>query len=352
MSVRRIAALGASLLCLSLASVALAEPRVDRTVSIAPGGLYELVFNPADNGIYIAAIGPLRAQGAARIIHLDGETLEQVEEIDVSGSPVFGLGLNVSSQTLYGTGTRDGRMSALDLRTGTLSVFGVEGEMPHLREVVVDEVSGRAYASVLGNNLGNAAAPASLVWVIENGAVVRVIEIDAPILAGLQLDASRGRLFAAAMGAGEILVIDIESGAVTRRFSSGAGRPTNLVHDAEGGRLLVANQEGGLTVLDSETGALLQTVATGEGALSVAYNPNVRQIYVTNRRAGTVSVIDSDTYRILADLRTGTHPQSLAVDRRTNRVYVTNKAGDPPRGAADPGVWVDPQGDTLTVILP
>ena len=195
--------------------------------------------------------------------------------------------------------------------------------------------------------------PPSAVWVVENNTVTRVIDVDAVFLTGIQLDPAGGRIFGTAMGADEIVVIDLESGAVTGRFASGAERPTNLVYDADGGRLFIANQGGSLTVLNAETGELLAAVPTGEGALSVARNPGNHQVYVTNRQAGTVTVIDDRTYDVIANLETGTHPQSIAIDTETGRVYVTNKARGLPRDApAGTPAPVDPDGDTLTVIVP
>lgn len=343
--------MGAALAVMALAATAQAEPRVERSVPVAPG-VYEVVFNPANDDVYVAAVGP-RGQNQARIIQIDGATLERVGEIDVAASPLYGLGIDTRAQVLFGTDTRAGTVSAIDLATGAVTAFG-PGEGAHVRQVVVDEATGRAYVSVVGGNPRQEDPAPSAVWVVEDNAVTRIIELDVAQLTGIELDAAHGRIFGAAMGAAEVVVVDLESGEITQRFPAGAERPTNLVYDAEGGRLFVANQGGGnLTVLNAETGELLATVATGEGALSVAYNPGNHQVYVANRQAGTVTVVDARTYEVIANLETGTFPQTIAIDPGTGRVYVTNKARGLPRGApAGTPVPEDPNGDTLTVIVP
>ena len=47
----------AAFAALAMASTASAQT-IEKTVKVAPGGLYEIVFNPADNDLYVAAVGP------------------------------------------------------------------------------------------------------------------------------------------------------------------------------------------------------------------------------------------------------------------------------------------------------
>lgn len=378
----RLLSASAAVLALAFtASAASAQPRVERSIPVAPG-VYELVFNPQNDDVYVAAAGS-RSQNQATVVQIDGATLQVVNRIDVTAAPLFGLGLNARTQTIYGTSTRLGRVSAVRLSDGRVTTFG-EGRNAHVREAVVDEASDTVYVSVVGGGSPGrrAAAPAqgaaasgtaapapagdgdesgsaSAVWVIDGAAntVRRVITLpDVAGLTGIQIDPRNNRLFGTAMSSNEIVVVDLTSGEVARRFASGGQRPVNLVYDAQGDRLFVANQgDGVLTVLNTGTGAVLATVATGAGALSVAHNPAVSQVYVANRGAGTVTVVDSRSYAVLANLQTGAAPQSIAIDRETNRVFVTNKTRGrrPAPGADAPAPQADdPNGDTLTVIVP
>lgn len=344
---------GGAVAALMTATAAQADPTIERSIPVF-AGVYEVVFNPANDDVYVAAIGP-RGATEARIVQIDGATLEAAGHIDVASAPLFGLAINTQTQTLYGTGTRAGTVSAVNLATGEVTTFGPEGES-HVRQVIVDEASNTAYVSVVGGNPRQPDGDPSAIWVIDGATntVSRIIETDVALLTGIRLDAPNNRIFGTAMGSNEVVVIDLASGAVNQRFAAGGERPTNLVFDAAGDRLFVANQgTGNLTVLNATTGELISTVATGEGALSVAYNAAINQIYVANRAAGTVTVVDSQSYAVLANLQTGTFPQTIAIDPETNRVYVTNKARGLPRDApAGTPPPEDPAGDTLTVIIP
>src|SRR5690606_22343658 len=83
-------------------TVAAAAPRVERTAKMAFGGLYEIVHNPRDGRLYVAAVGP-RGSTEARVLALDPETLAIEGEIVVNDGPLYGLGLDARAQLLYGT---------------------------------------------------------------------------------------------------------------------------------------------------------------------------------------------------------------------------------------------------------
>ncbi len=341
---------------MAIAAAAWAAPTVDRSVQVAPGGLYEIVFNPADNDIYIAAIGPRGAQGAAVVARLDGRTLAAETPISVATNPLYGLGLNSRTQTLYGTDTRGGVVSAVDLRTGQIVANITDGNRAHLRQVVIDENANRVYVSVVGTRPGQQNENPNQIWVIDgaNNSLDRIITVDAGALTGIALDAANNRIFGTGMGSNDVVVVDLGTDRTVARWPTGTEGPTNVVHDATGNRLFVVSQGSGeLTVLSSTDGSVIRRVPTGEGALSLAFNPAVNQVYVANRRAGTVTVVDSNSYEVVANLTTGTFPQTIAIDRATNTVYVTNKARGLPRGApAGTPVAEDPEGDTVTIILP
>lgn len=335
------------------ASAAWAEPTLERSVKVAPGGLYEIVFNSADNDVYIAAVGP-RGQTIAQIARLDGTTLEAGASVDVSDHPLFGLALNARTQTLYGTDTRQGVISVVDLASNRIMAnIASDRDNAHVRQVLVDETANKIYVSEVGGR--GADTKPSRIWVIDGATntLERTIDVDG-VLTGLALDREGGRVFSTDMTSNEVFVIDLASGETTHRWPVGSESAINLVFDATGNRLFVASQgTGDLTVMNARDGAVIRKIPTGEGALSVAHNPGVDQIYVANRRAGTVSVIDANSYDVLANLQTGTFPQTIAIDPRTNAVYVTNKARGLPRDAApDTPVPEDANGDTVSLIRP
>jgi YVTN family beta-propeller protein len=339
----------------ALAAPAFAQT-IERSLKVEPGGVYEIVFNPADNTVLIAATGA-RGQNQGSIVRLAASTLVPGQAIDVSAAPVFGLGLNSKTQILYGTSARGGAVSVIDARTGVIVATVMDGddESPHVREVIVDERRNKAYVTVVGGEAGDTSRP-NQIWVIDGATHTLERKIEAPVgsLTGAALDVERNRLFVIGMGSGDVAAIDLTTGQWGPRWPLGSERPTNVAYDSRGGRLFVASQGGGdLTVLNAVDGRIIHKVATGEGALDVAYNPSNDQIYVANRQAGTVTVVSGADYSVLANLATGTFPQTLAIDAVSNAVYVTNKARGLPRDAA-PGTPTpeDSNGDTVTIIRP
>jgi len=345
----------AAFAALTMASTASAQT-IEKTVKVAPGGLYEIVFNPADNDLYVAAVGP-RSANQAQIVRLQGQSLAPESSVDVSANPLYGLNLNTRTQVLYGTDTRAGAVTAINARTGEVisTIRNGDEEGAHVRQVVVDEANNKVYVSVVGGEADDAAKP-NLVWVIDGATnkVERAIPVAIGALTGAALDPATNRLYVTGMSSNEVAAIDLATGETVGKWPSHGDSAINVAVDSEGRRLFVANQKSGeLTVLNADTGALIHKAATGAGALSVAYNGAVKQIYVANRQAGTVTVLDSDTYEVKANLETGTFPQTIAIDRATNAVYVSNKARGLPRNApAGTPVPVDPTGDVVTLIRP
>lgn len=335
------------------ASAAFAEPAIEAKAKVEPGGLYELVFNPADQDVYVAAVGV--GDAPARIVRLDGDTLERKGEIDVSEYPFFGIALNAQTQTLYGTSTRLGVLSVVDLESGAVvaNLFQNLEDRAHLRQIAVDEAANKIYATVVGRSED----AANEVWVVDGASntLERVIPVETGgAVTGLALDPARNQLFLTDMNENQVFVLDLAGGAVTQRWASGAENAINVAFDSAGDRLFVAHQGTGVvTVLDASSGELIETVPAGEGALSVVYAPQQDRIYVSNRRSGTTSVIDGGDYTVLANIETGTLPQTVAVDHATGRVYVTNKAQGVPRGSP-PGTLApeDPDGDTVVLFRP
>lgn len=327
-------------------------PVVEKSVK-AGSGLYEIVFNPSDGDIYVAAVGP-RGEEQASVVRLDGRTLGVKSSIDVAATPVYGLGFNSRTQTLYGTDTRQGLLVAMDVKTGKVLGTVKEGNKAHVREVVFDDAANKAYVTVVGGPVEDNDVNPNHIWVIDGAThtLDRVITVKTSQLTAVALDTQNQRLFATGMGGNEIAVVDLKTNQTVANWPAGGERPTNIAFDSVGSRLFIANQgTGDLTVLDSNTGALLQTVKTGAGALSVAYNATHEQVYVANRQAGTLTVVSAKDYSVIADLQTGTFPQTIAINAPANVVYVTNKARGLPRNA-EPGTPVpdDPQGDTVTLI--
>ncbi len=338
------------------ATAAAAAPVVEKSVKADPGGLYQLVFNPADKSVYVAATGQRGANNAA-VVKFDSATLSKTGAIDVAAHPLYGLGINTRTQTLYGTDTRSGQLVLIDLKTGkpVANLKPAGDKPPHVREIVLDEAAGKAYVSVVGG-APDAADNPNNIWVVDEATrkIERVITVPTNRMTGLAIDTAGKRAFVTGLGAHEVVAVNLTNGEVTGRWPSGGQGPVNVAYDAGGKRLFVANQGSGeLTVLNANTGAVLKTVKTGDGALSVLFDAKRNQAYVANRQAGTLTVVNGKDYAVVSNLNTGTLPQSIALDPATGRVFVTNKRRGLPRNApAGTPVPEDPAGDTLTVVRP
>lgn len=380
-SIVPVASLAIAMALVSTAVLA-ATPDVARSAKVGKE-LYELVYNPGDNHVYVAATGEwdmrnMTSKGAG-INVIDPASLKVVRHLPLGQNPVFGLGLNSRTQTLYGTNTVGGNVSAIDAKTGKLLATIVDPGNPkaHVRKVAIDEKADKVYVSVVGgfSEEPGKEAPKSAIWIIDGKthALEDVIVDPVKTATGIALDAAAGRLYVADLAQNQIGVIDLatrkplayyrayDETEVTIEKSPRSGRQDNgaqnIAIDLQGQRLFVTNPGSGtLTVIDARTGRLLKTVKTGNAPLDVAWNPNVRQAYVSNRgngEDGTVTVVDGDSYAVLAQLKTGTYPQTIAVGPEGSAVYVSNKAKGLPRDAA-PGTPVpqDPGGDTVAVIRP
>lgn len=344
-----LALLGAGALALR-AAPARAAATVEKTVKLAPG-LYELAVSTTTDLVHVASTGP-RGADSARILGLDLRTLELRSTIELGADTVFGLGVNDATGTLFGTGTRSGRLVAIDLRSGQVKARIGEGEGAHLRHVVVDEARNRAFVSVFG-----ARDKPSAIWVVDTAAntVAHVITegLEGGI-SGLAYDPAGDRLFAGALGTNEVVEVSLARRAGVRRFASGGEGLINVEYHAASGRLFCANQKSGqLTVLDAASGTLVKALETGAGALGITLSPDGALAYVANRGAGTVSLVETGSLTVRASLETGTHPNTVAVDPRSGLAYVSNKAKAGPRpapGQAPVPPPEDPRGDTVSLI--
>ncbi|WP_338662892.1 YncE family protein [Pararoseomonas sp. SCSIO 73927] len=325
---------------------AAAAPAVERSVKVAPG-LYEIAVSTTTNLVHVASAGT-RGGNNAKVLGLDPRTLEVRSTIELGADSVFGLAVNDTTGTLFGTETRGGRLAVFDLRSGAVKARIAQGEGAHVRQVVVDEAGNRAFVSVFGYR-----EKPSAIWVVDTAANAVSAVITEGLeggISGLAYDPAGDRLFATALEPNEVVEVSLSRRAAVRRFASGGEGAINLAFDAAGGRLFVTNQKSGrLAVLNAASGQPIKMIETGAGALSVTLTPDGALAYVANRGAGTVSVVDARSLTVTANLETGTHPNTVAVDRRSGLAYVTNKARTAPRGSAQPAPE-DPNGDTVSLI--
>lgn len=302
-------------------------------------GVYELVFNTKNNGIYVATTrGNIERP---TIYQLDANDLSVKDSI-VLESAAFGLAINQKTQVLYGTGTRAGAVIAIDIKNKkTIATINNGKEGAHTREAVVDEKNNIVYVSDVKGG----------VWVID-GHTNRFDRMLNGIkgATGLTIDSDKSRLYAISQN--KVVLYDLKANAVVDSFATGGERAINLALDTKGNRLFVAHQgSGNVTVLDATKGTVLKTIAAGDGALGITFSAVNGKVFVANRSAGTVTVINTKTYDVVANVQSGSLPNTVVVDTKGN-AYVSNKAngGGRPKQGEKPKPSNDPNGDILTRI--
>lgn len=319
------------------------EPSATKTAKVAPG-LYEVAVSPSTGTVYVASVGGRGEKGTAKILGLDPLTLEVKQTIALGDTAAYGLGLNDKTQTLYTSNTRDGSVSAIDLKTSKVvaTVSVPDNPKAHVFRVLVDDVNNNVYVSLTEGKI----------WVIDGSTnkLSHTLEGAGKTTMGLAIDPQRKRLFAANRASNDVAVYDLASRQVIARIPTGGQGSSQVAYDPAGQRLFVTNQQSNdISVIDLEKNAVIKTIPTGTQALGIGFNPAVNQVYVANRQGGNVTVIDAKSLEVVTTVDAGSMPNTVAIDPKTSRVYVTNKAKSGPRDA--PPVD-DPSGDTVTLIVP
>lgn len=123
-------------------------------------------------------------------------------------------------------------------------------------------------------------------------------------------------LYVACNKHGDVVELDAESLAVTRRFQAGKG-PYNLAATSDG-RLLLATNKGAqsVSVFDLATGAEVARMATSEPIThGVTISPDSRYAFVSNEAVGatrgTVDVIDLESLGVVASVQVHHQPGGI-----------------------------------------
>jgi YVTN family beta-propeller protein len=324
-------------------------------MEVAPA-LYELVYSPAQDAVFVASAGGFgEGAEAGRILRLDPRSLEKKGEIVLSGR-AFGLALDDAAGRLYVGDTTSASITVIDTRTdavvGTVQLAEKvttdkgKPEYPHnFRELVLDPENNRLYAPGL-------AAKDSAPYVVDTAAlrVEKVIPGFGAGVAGAVLDAARDRLYVSNLQ-GQLFVLNTAGPELLATAEVEGDQLLNLALDAAGERIFATDQgnefidkmradvlpdyklrgEGNrVVVLDGE-GRTIRHLPTGAGP--VAPLVGGERLYVTNRDDGTVSVFDTKSYELLEKIALPVHPNSLALDRERNALFVTVKKAHGEKGA-------------------
>ena len=296
-------------------------------------GIYELVYSPLSDAVFVASTAELTSKGGGTIYQLDSTTLAIQKKIDLPFKP-FALALDKRSNTLYAGHTMDGAVSAIDASSGTVKgtlhhgVQDAKGKAVHTRQIVVDEAAGQVIVSGV-TDLG-------FLWIIDGKtfSTKRILrDIPAPT-AGLTLDTANHKLLAS--GTAAYAVFDTQSweligeNRIPEKLQASDVRRRFLVNtalDSKSERLFAnqLNNSEGTLVFDLKTGAILHKIPTGYMPVGISYNPIRDEVYVASRGSGTLSVIDATSYAVKHSISLPVHPNTISVTPDGQVLYVSVK---------------------------
>jgi len=175
---------------------------------------------------------------------------------------------------------------------------------------------------------------------------------------GVKVNHAGTRVYVSCMHSDEILELDRQTLAITRRHRTGVGMIPQMpmthggaeggvMHDAcmptfvsvspDDKTLYVAcNHADNLQVLDAGTLDLVKTIPTGHGAYNVEPSPDGKWVIVTNKKDQSISLIDATTLAEVARVPTAKpfpHGVAYSPDNRFAFISQESKGVDP--GAVD-----------------
>ncbi|KGE12828.1 YncE family protein [Sphingobacterium deserti] len=289
-----------------------------------PNEVYQLVYNPTDNNVYVA--GPKKGfnRDTENFIYvLNGNDLQITDSITVGKNLPFGIALNNKTQTLYVGHSMQNAVSALDLKTKKQTLIPGGKEKGKIRELVADERSNTVYVSDHG-------VPS--IWQIDGktNTYLRSFEKPGAYLIGLGVDSEREKVYGTDGQdmKGNILVFDTKTGKLENSFKTWSYCPLNIALDLTQNRIFVSqSNDNNITVLNGETGEIIDKVYLGfnSSPIGLVYDASNNLIYTANRVKQEVAVVDATTYKVIDRIPTDGLPNTISLDPKTGMIYVTNK---------------------------
>lgn len=305
------------------------------TVTEAPAarGLFQSAYSAKNNALFVtSAVGHRPPVQQSELARLGGDTLKVEKRITPAADGSAG-----GVYATYGVGVDDGRDTVWTTNTphSTVAVYRqsdlglvkqfAPGTVPHARDVVVDQATGKAFVSSMTNpdvyvfDTATLGAPHKIT--IQTGR--RGEKFSA---ASLSLDPKSNILYVVSQSTNEVALINPATEKVEKLLPvPGAKGAIGVSSDPATGRIyVVAQGSDNLVVLDGRDGRLIADTPVGAGALNVVFDPLSRQAYIANRGAGTIAVADADG-RLVANLGPAPLVNHVAVGKN-GTIYAVDKS--------------------------
>jgi DNA-binding beta-propeller fold protein YncE len=142
------------------------------------------------------------------------------------------------------------------------------------------------------------------------------------------LDADRGLLFIAHLGAGEVIEVDVHAHRVVRTIGDLSQVHGVLVVPALHRVYATATGSDSVVGLDEDTGAVVARAPTGSYPDGLAHDPRRGTIWTTNETGGSETVVDAGTGAARGTVQLGAEVGNVAYDPAADQMLVAVQGRD------------------------
>lgn len=298
-------------------------------------GLYQVAYSKKNHALFVAsAVGrpPVKESALSRV---NPETLKVEAQVTPEAAPqkgdkeaglfaAYGVAVDDADDTVWVTQTRQDTLAVYKQSDLSLVKQFEPGTISHPRDVVVDNKTGKVYASstftanieVFDGKTLEKLEPIVAQTSIRGGAFSAM---------ALDIDVEARKLLTVSNKTDELMIVDLDSGEQKVFALQGAKAASGVAYNHKAGVAFVASQQSdNVLIVNVADGTVLHDVETGAGALNVTYDPISDLAYVANRVAGTITVVNTNG-EIVANLDGGSYPNQLRADGEGN-VWAVNKS--------------------------
>jgi DNA-binding beta-propeller fold protein YncE len=136
------------------------------------------------------------------------------------------------------------------------------------------------------------------------------------------LDAGRGLLFVALMGAGQLVEVDVHAHTVVRTLGDLPNVHGVIVVPDKHRVYATATGRNQMVAVDEDSGAVVFTAPTDTYPDGLAYDPIRNTVWATDEHAGSETVIDADTGSVRGTVPLGGEVGNVVYDSTTDRMVV------------------------------
>ncbi|WP_265561181.1 YncE family protein [Streptomyces hygroscopicus] len=142
------------------------------------------------------------------------------------------------------------------------------------------------------------------------------------------LDASRGLLFIAHLGASQVIEVDVRAGRVVRTIDGLPGVHGVLVVPDRHEVYATATDANQVVAMDEATGTVLHHTPTGDYPDGLAYDPAHGTLWTTNESGGSETVVDAATAAVRGTVPLGGEAGNVAYDPTSRQMLADVQTRD------------------------